>query len=128
MSITYIDRNLEAGNEHDHPAMEINKEHPCYKIVRSLVDKKSVFHWDKQQAVAMYKYYVEGWHSTDFADEFGNRLYESDFKEAIKKSHYQILSGKKLVPSKETIGDMWAAIEMERKMLAANGESEDENN
>lgn len=123
MPIVYYDKAiLDQGNSY-HPAAVIDENHPCYRMVREAVDGKSVFHWTKSQAYAMYKWYCEGWKSVKLEDEFGEDVPEYSFKEIIRKSHYMVSrEGKKLVPSLETIQEMWDAVLMEKKILEANGD------
>jgi len=121
MPIIYKDDSLD-NNQQSHPATIMDKKHPCYLMKREAVGSKSVFHWNKEQAYKMYKWYCEGWNSPDLHDEFGEVIHEYDFKKIIKKSHY--LCGKK--PSKETIEEMWKAAQMEKKILESLGEEEDD--
>ncbi len=130
MALIYYDRSVDTTNTQYHPAAVIDLEHPCYKMVREAIDGKSVFHWTREQAYTMYVWYVESWNGTDIYTEFGELVYSSDFKEVIKTSHYLVEDpdGRKkgLVPSRETIEALYAAVEMEKKMLASNGDDEDE--
>lgn len=126
MPIIYYDRSLDNQSEHNHPAMAVDKTSPCYKMVRESIDGKSVFHWTKQEAFAMINWYVENWNNYEIVDEFNGKVYDSDFKEMLKSSHYLVKEGKKLVTSPGTMADLFATVTMERKMLKANG-AEDEN-
>ena len=126
MPIIYIDRVVKEGSNDRHPSLVVDEMHPCYRMVREAIDGKSVFHWNKNQAYQMYKYYVDGYHNIDLVDEFGETVGRYDFEPIIKKSHYLIAEGKKMVPSLETIEELWAAVEMEKKILASNG-TDDEN-
>ena len=126
MPIIYIDRVVKEGSNDRHPSLVVDETNPCYQMVREAIDGKSVFHWNKNQAYQMYKYYVDGYHNTDLVDEFGETVGRYDFEPIIKKSHYLIAEGKKMVPSLETIEELWAAVEMEKKILASNG-TDDEN-
>ena len=124
MPIIYIDRVVKEGSNDRHPSLVVDETNPCYQMVREAIDGKSVFHWNKNQAYQMYKYYVDGYHNTDLVDEFGETVGRYDFEPIIKKSHYLIAEGKKMVPSLETIEELWSAVEMERKILASNADED----
>ena len=120
MPLIYYDREvLEAKDAH--PAMVPDKKHPCYAMVRSAIDGKSVFAWNKKQAFSMYKWYCEGWPSVSIYTEFGEDVSVYTFKDMIIASHYMI--GKKV--SSETIKEMWDAVQMEHKILELIGEKEE---
>ena len=122
MPIIYIDRSVKNGEKDRHPSLVVDEMHPCHRMVREAIDGKSVFRFDRGQAYAMYEWYCEGWKSKDLYDEFGEKVSEYTFQDILKKSHYMIPDGKKMVPSLETIEDLHAAIEMERKILESNGD------
>ncbi len=120
MPLIYIDKALN-NVKNNHPAMMPDVKHPCYRMVREAIEGKSVFHWDKKQAYAMYDWYCDGWRSADLESEFGERVSEYDFREIIENSYYMV--GKKAV-SEETIKGMWEAVKMEHKVLKSIGEEE----
>ena len=122
MPIIYIDRVVKEGSNDRHPSLVVDEMHPCHRMVREAIDGKSVFRFDRGQAYAMYEWYCEGWKSKDLYDEFGEKVSEYTFQDILKKSHYMIPDGKKMVPSLETIEELHAAVEMERKILESNGD------
>jgi len=126
MPIIYIDRSVKNGEKDRHPSLVVDEMHPCHRMVREAIDGKSVFRFDRVQAYAMYEWYCEGWKSKDLYDEFGEKVSEYTFQDILKKSHYMIPDGKKMVPSLETIEDLYAAIEMEKKILASNGTADED--
>ena len=126
MSIVYFDESVLKERSGQHPALVVDKDHPCCRIVREAIDGKSVFHWNREQAFAMYTWWVEGYQYGDLIDEFGERISSYDFKATVEKSYYLVQEGKKSVPSTETIAELYAAITMEREMLKAIGEEKEE--
>lgn len=123
MAIVIIDNAIQKSGD-IHPAYTLDKEHPCVIMVREMIDGKPTFHWNYRQALQMYHYYVERYHSPDLVDDFGDYISVTKFKEWIEISHYLEESGKKKVPSEFTIKEAWSAREMEKKMMEANGETE----
>jgi hypothetical protein len=123
MAIIYYDREVLSSSDTRHPALEVNEIHPCYKMVREAIDKKSVFHWTKVQANSMYEWYVDGYKVMEVNDEFGMRVDRYDFQDIIKSSYYieEMKKGKPVV-SEFNIEDTVAAIKMERKILESNGD------
>lgn len=127
MALIYTDKEVLEKSNNFHPATEIDTDHPCYRMKREAVGKKSVFHWTKQQAYQMYEWYCEGWKNCEIKTEFGENISEYDFKDIIKASHYLVPADgrsktKNLKPSDETIQEMWGAHQMEKKILASIGE------
>lgn len=112
MSIIYYDKSI-LETEDVHPAMEPNLEHPCYRVKREAIDGQSVFHWTKEEAYKMYDWYIIGWRNPRWVTEFGDSVPDYDMKPIIKESHY-MNNGH---PSKETIEEMCAGVEMQKKML-----------
>ena len=130
MPIVYTDKAVKNGEKDRHPSLEVNENHPCYKMVREAIDNKSVFHWTREQAYAMFEWYCGGWKFADLVDEFGERVGDYTFKDILRGSYYLVEDpksvGKKevLIPSPETIEELHAAVTMEKKMLEQIAEDE----
>lgn len=130
MPMLYFDRKILQQSDSRHPALEVNETHPCYRMIREAVDGKSVFYFNREQAYDMYVWYHEGWKSSDLYDEFGESIPDFKFKEILAKSHYMVPEpkpkgvNKKMIPSDETIEDLFNAVTMERKILESIGEED----
>lgn len=124
MPLIYYDLSLERNLRSDHPAFMLDKEHPCYRMVREMIDGKSVMHWNKTQSIKMYSRYVDGWVNGDIVTEFDDKVYGTDWKDIIQQSYYvvSVTAKGKVTISEETIEDLWAAYKMEKEIMEANGE------
>lgn len=123
MALIYTDKAVLSDAENSHPAAKLDTDHPCYCMKREAVGEKSVFHWTKEQAYQMYKWYCEGWKSGDIETEFGESVTAYDFKDILKASHYMFPGD---IPSGETIQEMWDAHLMKKKTLESAGEEKED--
>ena len=110
----YRDLSVEEQLKDLHPAIQLDKESPCFAMRRSAIDGKSVFHFNEEQARAIYKWYVTDYHYGDVVDEFGDKIPSYDFKEILKKSYYWV--DQYDCPSEETTEELCSTTEVENEL------------
>lgn len=103
MPIFYFDKMLDENIYH--PALLYHKRSPLAKMVRYGSDGKSVFKWNRSEALAMYKWYELDYKRGDIVDEFGELISTYNFRRMIAKSHFEV---KNQQVSKRTIADEYA--------------------
>lgn len=117
MPVVYYDNSaLASGGYSRHPAWALDKTHACYKITRSYVAKKSMFHWTREEALKMYEWLIENYNANSIVDEFDEPVQRYEFEEILKKSYYEETKGK---PSAETIQEIYDAYQVQKRLQEA---------
>lgn len=86
-----------------HPALVLDVESSMIQMVRYGSIDRSVFRWSRHEALAMYKWYAEGYNDMDIKDEFGVTIQAYDFRNLIRNSYYETDEG----ISDDTIEEAW---------------------
>lgn len=116
MPLIYYDKAVENKLKALHPALMLDKEGDCYRMVREMKDGKPTFRWTEEQALRIALWYIEGYNSCSVVDEFEESISRYEFQRILEKSYYLDPDGQ---PSECTIKELYNAHLMEEKMREA---------